>query len=182
MNKTYQRWTAGLLMSLLGAVLWAVFAFGAGQSNSEYTIARDVFGASGRPSNSEGYLHVGTLDQIAVGPSSNSEYNLHSGFWHGRTYVLTVVIAGTAEGRGIVKDCLAATECPGTRIHCGKDGPDSVATKCTAVYQEGEQVLLKAFPVGWDAFMGWFIDGKQETGAIYIKENLTITAVFDYTC
>ena len=190
MNKTYQRWTAGLLLSLVGTLLWMVCAFGAGQSNSDYTIDRDVFGSGGRASSCTAYQQIGTLGQIAVDTSSNDDYSVDSGFWHRRTYVLTVFIRGM--GQGFVKDCLTATECPGTRIYCSTKNipsdeiPDDLPAKprCTAVYGEDEQVLLKAFPCQGSSFTEWLVlnidTGMYEAAPVplYSTHDLNITAQF----
>ena len=169
MNKRHPRWTAGLLLSLLGAGLWAVFAFGAGQSNDTYTIDRDVISAGGQLSESPAHQLVGTIGQAsAIGQSENTLHINYGGFWKedgtsSPTYY-TLKIKKTGGGNGTVKTM------NGTGIDCGSD--------CTEQYQEGSSISLIATPDADSTFGGWFVNDNPVTAPITVNQDITVTAKF----
>ena len=169
MNKRHPRWTAGLLLSLLGAGLWAVFAFGAGQSNNTYTIDRDVISAGGQLSESPVHQLVGTIGQAsAIGQSENTLHINYGGFWKedgtsSPTYY-TLKIQKTGDGNGTVKTLNE------TGIDCGTD--------CTEQYQEGSSISLIATPDADSTFGGWFVNDNPVTAPITVNQDITVTAKF----
>lgn len=56
-------------------------------------------------------------------------------------------------------------------IDCGSD--------CTEVYPDESLVFLKATPNADSLFKGWLVDGQPQQGALVIKNDMTVTAIFD---
>jgi hypothetical protein len=158
----------GLLCWLPGGLTAPLPVEAAGQANGQYVIERDTINAGGGVSQSVDYVHVGTIGQASpLSTSSTAQYVLYAGFWHGKAFTLSVVISGS----GTVKDCLSPGACPGTRIDCGSD--------CVEFYNDGDSVLLQAFPEAGSTFVHWLVDGAPVTAPLYVTRDLIVTAVFE---
>ncbi len=164
---------SGLLLGLLCGLSAPAPIRAAGQSNSQYVIDRDVINAGGGLSQSSAYSNIGSIGQASpLGSSSNALHVIYAGFWHGKSFTLSIAKSGT--GNGTVKDCVSAPgNCPGTRINC-HDSDD----KCSDFFAENNAVNLYPFDDPDSDFNGWFIDGASVAGPLYITRDLVVTAMF----
>ncbi len=158
-------WCA-LLLSLAGASP----ALAAGQQNATHQIDRDIIAGGGGSSTGGAYVLTGTIGQASpLASTSNDSHVIYSGFWHGKSF--TVSVSKSGDGDGTVKDCTSSTNCPGHRIDCGED--------CLEFYVEGESVQLHAFSDPASNFVSWQVNGATPpSGPLYVTKDLTIIAAF----
>lgn len=137
---------------------------------AQITQERATLSAGGGTLTAPQYTLTGTVGQASpVGVLTSTTYTLQAGVWAGKSFTLSVELAGP--GSGTVKDCSADDTCAGERINCGED--------CLAFYTEGESVLLRAFPKPESSFGGWLINGAPPIGgAIYMTRDVVVTATF----
>jgi len=152
-------------LSLLVALLLTALPCAA-----QITQERATVSAGGGTLTTSQYTLTSTVGQASpVGVLSNGTLTLQAGIWAGKSFVLSVVLAGP--GSGVVKDCATDDTCAGERINCGSD--------CLEFYTEGESVLLRAFPETGSSFGGWLVNGEPPIGgAIYMTRDVVVTATF----
>jgi len=131
---------------------------------------RATLSAGGGTLTAPQYTLTGTVGQASpVGVLTSTTYTLQAGVWAGKSFALSVVLAGP--GSGTVKDCATDETCAGERINCGSD--------CLEFYTDGESVLLRAFPDDGAAFDGWLVNGAPPDGsALYMTRDVVVTATF----